>query len=63
MVKPGGKRKKTHKVCKKIRNFYDIGQKFKKVGGIINNNFPEIGEKCTVYRNFESMTKKGRQKF
>jgi len=44
MVKLGGKRK-TQKVCKRHVNFTKSGWKIAKVGG--NNNFPEIGGKCT----------------
>ena len=67
MVKLGGKRK-THKVCKKHVNLTKSEVKFAKVGG--NNNFPEmIGVNVWKQRNqgemqyFQSMTKKGHQKF
>ena len=45
MVKVGGGKRNTHKVCKKQVNFYKTEGKFFKVGG--NNNFHETGGKCT----------------
>ena len=47
MVKLGGKQE-THKVRKKHVNLTKSAGKFQKVGG--KNNFPEIGQKCTILR-------------